>query len=234
MKKLSPESFHHLVDHSTILEHDGHGPKVYKIENGNYLKIIRHKRPWLRLGRKPRAAIFARNARKLKDRGFLTIEIEDLFQLPCLKAYAVLYRPIPGNTLRTALQVAPPDEKRDLLQNFAQLLACLHFKGILFRSIHFANVIVTPEKQLGLIDIVDIRFHPFGPLSKRNRQRNFRHLRRYEEDRAQLAFVGWEAFLAFYDQAVDRNPRRNFLFNLPALFRSIASLLKRAASRPRL
>ena len=55
----------------------------------------------------------------------------------------------------------------------------LHEKGIYFRSMHLANVILTPDGTLGLIDISDMKtFH--RPL------RNFKHVLRYEQDRQWL------------------------------------------------
>tara|TARA_R110002124_G_scaffold285001_1_gene462984 strand:+ start:1155 stop:1358 length:204 start_codon:yes stop_codon:yes gene_type:complete len=47
--------------------------------------------------------------------------------------------------------------------------------------LHLGNIILTPQGELGLIDISDMRCLN-RPLSKRMRTRNYHHLLRYEED----------------------------------------------------
>lgn len=71
-----------------------------------------------------------------------------------------------------------------------------------FRSLHFGNVVQTPENQLGLIDIADLRCQRRA-LSDSKRLRNFAHLLRYKQDRQWL--LGDDAgktFLEGYRQAL--------------------------------
>ena len=51
----------------------------------------------------------------------------------------------------------------------------LHDEGIYFRSLHLGNVVLTPQGELGLIDIADVRLHR-GPLTRFWRKRNLRRM----------------------------------------------------------
>lgn len=219
IQDLSKEAFAKLTEGADILEADRRGAKVYQLPDGRILKVIRDRPRLRRLGRKPRAAIFARNARRLSRRGFATVGVEKVFRLRHARGHALLYHPVPGQTLRSALRNAEDSARRKLLRKTAALLARLHTAGFLFRSVHFANVIVTPAGELGLIDIADIRFRPLGrPLSRRQRIRNFHHLLRYEEDQHQLARVGWDEFLnAYFDPVAPGRAATAFRRRLPAL-----------------
>src|SRR5690606_35574721 len=67
----------------------------------------------------------------------------------------------------------------------AEFITHLHECGVYFRSLHMGNIVLTPDNQLGLIDISDMRC--LGrPLSRRMRDRNYRHLLRYENDWQQV------------------------------------------------
>lgn len=79
----------------------------------------------------------------------------------------------------------------------AGFVANLHEHGVLFRSLHFGNILQTPQGGLGLIDIADLSIQPFA-LSCSARLRNFRHLCRLAPDRRALGTSGWEWFLKNY------------------------------------
>jgi len=73
---------------------------------------------------------------------------------------------------------------------------------VYFRSLHFGNVVLTPDNTLGLIDIADLRCQK-RTLSDSKRLRNFAHLLRYKEDRQWL--LGQDAgdtFLEGYRQGL--------------------------------
>ena len=57
-----------------------------------------------------------------------------------------------------------------------------HQDYVYYRSLHLGNNIQSENQKLGLIDIADLSAYR-GSLSKRLRLRNYRHLRRYENDR---------------------------------------------------
>jgi hypothetical protein len=73
----------------------------------------------------------------------------------------------------------PDDEV--FFARLGEFLAHIHSKGIFFRSAHFGNIIYTPEKQFGLIDISDMSISLF-PLSPFKRLRNLKHIFRIKED----------------------------------------------------
>ena len=68
-----------------------------------------------------------------------------------------------------------------LIQHWIALLATLHENGIYFRGINFSNVLVTPDQELGLIDVGSTEFKP-APLSPAMRARNFKHPLAYQVD----------------------------------------------------
>jgi hypothetical protein len=71
-----------------------------------------------------------------------------------------------GTTLRQQSRKHDGDEAKALIQQFGRCVAKLHAQGVLFRSLHFGNVLVTLEQDLALIDIVDISFRRSGALGK--------------------------------------------------------------------
>ncbi|MNJ36783.1 hypothetical protein D3C77_315850 [compost metagenome] len=90
---------------------------------------------------------------------------------------AVLYQPLPGETL-SQLSRKPGFDWQERLPELVALVRRLHKSGIYFRSLHLGNVVVTPQQQMGLIDVADMRFMR-APLSKRMIRRNVQHFARY-------------------------------------------------------
>ena len=66
-----------------------------------------------------------------------------------------------------------------------ELIARLHERGVYFRSLHLGNVVQTPQGELGLIDIADMKTQRRA-LGRTQRKRNFAHMLRYAEDRQWL------------------------------------------------
>jgi len=165
---------------ATILERDAHGDKVLRLADGRILKLFRDKgllslRHWL-----PLSARFARNARALRNRQIPTVSVETLYRLPDSGHCAVLYQPLPGKILRDLgnngqITMAMAGE-------LGQFIARLHQAGVMFRSLHLGNIVVTDDGRLGLIDIADMRCWPW-PLNRWQRQRNFGHFFRYTDNR---------------------------------------------------
>ncbi len=223
MRRLTLESYQLLLDSSQVIERDGHGPKVLSLADGSLVKIFRRKHRLSTAAFLPYAVRFARNVRRLTSRGILTVEVTDLAHCPAVTRHLVTYRPLPGRTLRQAL-AAPGAERDGLFDAFARLVATLHQKGIYFRSLHFGNVIVTPDgDRLGLIDMADLTIFPWS-LWPLQRTGNFRHMLRYREDRTALQAFGWERFVDAYLEAAGLTDaraavvRRRLLAAGPALF----------------
>lgn len=76
-------------------------------------------------------------------------------------------------------------------------VAHLHSLGVYFRSLHFGNIVQTPDGALGLIDIADLGVRPWQ-LFGFERLRNFRHLCRLAEDRQGFGPDGWRQFCEAY------------------------------------
>ncbi len=190
--------FDALIKSAQILEEDGFGLKVLRLPDDRILKLFRRKR-WLSSQIwAPHASRFDRNAKTLHQRGISTIEIESIFKIQEMQREAVLYPALPGVTLRHWLSEHEGAQAKAKIENFARFVAKLHAKGILFRSLHLGNVLVTTEDEFALIDIVDMSFSWFGSLSPQQRIRNFKHIRRYEEDQALFAKSGEDVFIHAY------------------------------------
>ena len=200
LPKLSNREFEALTQGARILEKDGFGLKVLRLPNAHILKLFR-RRHWLSSQLwAPHAQRFDRNAKILLKRGIPTLSVEKIFALPEMQRQAVLYRELPGTTLRSWLSGHEGHEAEHMIQQFGRFVAKLHTEGVLFRSLHFGNVLVTPEQQLALIDIVDMRFQKHA-LNTRQRIRNFAHIGRYSEDHTLFTQSGEETFIEAYLEA---------------------------------
>ncbi|MGL4315179.1 MAG: lipopolysaccharide kinase InaA family protein [Pseudomonas sp.] len=182
MHKLTIEELQNLTNNSTVIEHDGLGPKVLKLTDGSFLKLFRKRKALSSETLKPYAIRFAENAERLRELGFSSPQIIDTYKLSgSINRTAVHYLPLPGTTLRQALKTATPEQRQQLVFQFGELLSKFHQRGIYFRSLHLGNVLVLPDQQLGLIDLADMRIGN-RPLSINKRRRNLKHLKRYTED----------------------------------------------------
>lgn len=210
MQTLSPSELSALTSNATILESDGLGAKVLKLEDGSFLKLFRKRSILSSETLKPYAKRFAQNAECLRDLGFNSPQIIQVYWLidPINKT-AVHYWPIPGKTLRDALGSSPIEQRQQLVTQFGELLARLHACGVYFRSVHLGNVLVQPDGQLGLIDIADMRISRFA-LSLSKRQRNLKHMRRYNEDQQWLFEENLEALKTGYSRAANNQTLKIF------------------------
>lgn len=199
--------FDALTKDASILEEDGFGLKVLRLPDDRILKLFRRKRLLSSQLWAPHAVRFSRNTERLRQRGIRTITVESVFAIPELERQAVLYPALPGITLRQWLSEHEGEAARAQIEAFAEFVAELHARGILFRSLHLGNVLVTTDGELALIDIVDMGFRWFGPLTTSQRIRNFKHIGRYTEDRALFAKAGEGTFMQAYFKAA-HSPQR--------------------------
>ncbi|WP_369988393.1 O-antigen ligase family protein [Pseudomonas xanthosomatis] len=184
MRGLTPKQAGQLSAGAQVIEQDGLGPKVLRLTDGTFLKLFR-RRAWYTSGRfNPYAVRFARNSQQLATMGFVTPTIVGLYRFADAST-AVQYQPLPGQTLRQAMaQSESPEERQALVLSFGSYLARLHENGVYFRSLHLGNVLVH-QGGFALIDLADMRILP-SALSPALRQRNLRHMQRYDQDRAWL------------------------------------------------
>jgi tRNA A-37 threonylcarbamoyl transferase component Bud32 len=201
LPKLSNREFEALTQGARILEKDSFGLKVLRLPNARILKLFRRKH-WISSQLwAPHALRFQKNAARLLAKGILTVEIEATFNIPEMERQAILYHELPGTTLRSWLS---GHEAEHMIQQFGRFVAKLHAEGVLFRSLHFGNVLVTPEQDLALIDIVDMRFQKHA-LNTRQRIRNFAHIGRYTGDRTLFTQTGEHTFIEAYLEAAQLN-----------------------------
>ena len=196
MQTLDYADYQVLRQGARVIEADGHGDKVLLLPNGNFLKLFRRKRVITSAALFPYARRFASNTLALRKRGIPCPQILGTYRVAEIERDVVHYAPLPGQTLRQLItgDVPPP---RALLTQFARFVAQLHERGVYFRSLHLGNVVMTPQNELGLIDIADLRTYPWV-LRKSLCLRNFQHMLRYEEDRQWLLQDGGVPFLEAY------------------------------------
>lgn len=177
--RLSQVDFDQLTLGAKVLEADSHGAKVYLLGDGNILKIFRRKRLISSALLRPYSRRFIDNAARLAQMGIPTLEVISHHKLDLPGRTAVLYRPLPGQTL-LQLSREPGFSWDVLLPQLVELIRQLHRSGIYFRSLHLGNVVMTPDQRLGLIDVADMRFLR-APLPARMVRRNVQHMARYIE-----------------------------------------------------
>lgn len=181
MQPLSREQYGAWYADAQVIERDEHGEKVLRLADGTFLKLFRRKR-WISKNTfHPPAKRFADNAAELQRLGIPCPEIIQLYRLHQPYRSVVHYHPLPGDTLRDLLQRDPSLDQLELFARLAEFITHLHDLGVYFRSLHMGNIVLTPDNNLGLIDISDMRC--LGrPLSRWMRDRNYQHLLRYESD----------------------------------------------------
>jgi len=171
------------------------GAKVVELKNGDIIKLFRIKHLVSGARIYSYARRFCRNAVRLKARGIATVEIKKLYHFDNGVNSAVLYKPLAGKTLR---QVAgTPAVTDSLAKSLAEFLSRLHRGGVHFHSLHTGNVVITPEGEIGLIDISDLSIYPWSLLCN-TRVRSFKRICRYPEDIKQFGQQYWDLFLSRY------------------------------------
>ncbi|MFK3798085.1 toluene tolerance protein [Pseudomonas sp. NPDC088444] len=181
MRALTQSDFQALRKDAQVLEADAFGDKVLRLSDGNFMKLFRRKRLISSAALFPYARRFARNALALKRRGIACPEILETYRVADIARDVVHYQPLPGQTLRQLIKEPAHFDDKHLIYRFGHFVAHLHNEGIYFRSLHLGNVVMTPDNELGLIDIADMRVYR-RPLRKTVRLRNFKHMLRYKDD----------------------------------------------------
>ncbi len=179
MHNLSLNEYQQLTVDSSILSCDEFGDKVLALNDQSIIKLFRVKRFISQATLYSPARRFARNVRCLKKIGIPTVTIIDLYKISDLKRTAVHYKPLKGLTVREYMQ--QHGTSPEFLEKFGIFLARMHNKGVFFRSAHFGNIVYTPEKEFGLIDVSDMSISPFS-LGFFKRIRNLKHIFRVRED----------------------------------------------------
>ena len=180
MQALTQADYLKLREGAKVIEQDGHGDKVLLLPDGTYLKLFRRKRLISSAAIWPYAQRFADNAARLEQLGVPCPRIISVYRIHEIERDAVHYHPLPGLTLRQ-LRDGEGDCPEDIRERFWAFVDKVHDLGIYFRSMHLGNVVLTPEGELGLIDISDMRIKK-KPLSKYLRDRNLKHINKEDSD----------------------------------------------------
>ncbi len=180
MQILPHDDYITLREGGKVIEQDGHGDKVIILANGTFLKLFRRKRLISSAAIWPYAQRFADNAAKLKQLGIPCPEIISVYRIPSIERDAVHYHPLPGLTLRQ-LRDGEGDCPEDIRERFWEFVEKVQSLGIYFRSMHLGNVVLTPEGELGLIDISDMKIKR-APLDSNLKRRNMEHIKKESDD----------------------------------------------------
>ncbi|MEX2380895.1 MAG: hypothetical protein WD490_00780 [Opitutales bacterium] len=208
-RKLSLPELREIMAGGIVLERDKLGEKVVLTSKKRILKLFRPRSLFSSQLWNPYASRFVRNAEILRRRDIQAPAVEAIYSIPELNRQAILYPSIEGESLRSFLsREKDADKRKSLLLKTAAFLAEVHEKGVLFRGLHFGNVITTPSGGFALIDIIDIKVRRRGQQSARAALQNFRHVARYAGDREKIEEVPWSLFLETY--RLNRKTGRNF------------------------
>lgn len=200
MKKISKSELQSLLSDASTIEKDALGVKVAILKDGNFIKLFRRKRLLSSSLWSLPAKRFSDNAKALNERGIKAPVINEFFSIPDCKLSAVIYTPLPGETLRQRLRTLGENEAEDTVLQFGEFLGLLHERGVYFRSLHLGNVICLPDGALALIDVSDMHLEP-APLSAWKRRRNLQHILRYPEDIQWLTDSHRNAWVRGYERA---------------------------------
>lgn len=169
-----------------MIEADEFGDKVLLLRDGTYLKLFRRKRLLSSAALRPYAQRFADNTERLTGLGIPCPHVLEIYRIPSISRDAVHYRPLAGDTIRQLVARGLSDDEASALRaTLLTFIHHLHARGVYFRSAHLGNIVVTPSGELGLIDVADMQISRFG-LGPFRRKRNWRHVLRYQADRAWL------------------------------------------------
>lgn len=205
MRTISRGAYEQLLARSEIIEQDRHGVKVVRLPDGDYLKTFWYRHLFSSRRIYPEWLRFTLHVRALKRRGIATVDYQEAVRLPHLRRTGVIYRPLPGRTLRQVHAAGAFDT--GLVARLGAFFALLHGKGVLFRSLHLGNVVLCPDGRFGLIDVADMRLVPWS-LGKSSRLRNFIHLFRYPDDLKIVTLSGFPEFVEGYLMQLDSSTLR--------------------------
>ncbi|MGB0992836.1 MAG: hypothetical protein ACPG32_10245 [Akkermansiaceae bacterium] len=157
-----------------------HGyPKVILHDDGTVTKLWTNRFKLFSTSHfSPYAKRFVDVANKLNEFGIATPEVFQHAQIEGTRVQLVRYRELPGRSVRDVIHQSPDELDVPAL---AQFYYDLHEQGILYRSIHFGNVIVCDAGGFGLIDFTNTYFYR-KPISALRRAANVGTPLRYQDD----------------------------------------------------
>lgn len=146
---------------------------------------------------------FVKNATKLAARGITVPKLLDHAKVKNSHIKTVTYESLPGHSIRDLLKNHP--QQIDI-PDLCRYIFDLHEKGILFRSIHFGNIIQLPDRGYGLIDFTDVTFFN-KPVPLPRRAANIAFPLRYPEDARRMKNAKLPKFRKNYLSLLHLNTR---------------------------
>ena len=208
MEKINLDQYQKLIKGAQVIEKDGFGLKVLDTNQGEMIKLFRRKSFFSTALFNPYAVRFVENSKQLTALNIPTINVTRLLWCGRIKRHIVVYERLAGDLLRDVLNQSS-DVADKAFHKFGIFIAQLHDKGVYFRSAHLKNILVLPNNELGLIDISDMQIKR-NSLGMTLRQRNFKHILRYQEDK-DLMSQHLDTFTASYTTASHLNEKKSAL-----------------------
>lgn len=202
MKIISKRQLGELCSNGTWIDSIGKYPAVVIHPDGTITKLwLRKKRLFSSYRFRSYAQRFVDNAAVLASKNIKVPEILDHAVVEGGHISVVIYRALPGNSIRDLLKTSP--ERVDI-PALSRYILMLHEKGIFFRSIHLGNIILLPDSSYGLIDITDVRYYK-KPVPLRRRAINLATPMRYIEDTNRMEAAQLPDLIDCYLSALDSN-----------------------------
>ncbi len=168
-------------------------PQVLKLADGEYIKFFRHRKLVSTSRIRPQGLQFVRNSLALREYNICAPVCDRMYRCRKHGVDVVRYHGVEGDEIREL--VAGGDLQ--LLDRLPAYLEMLHSRGIMFRAIHLANILRTPDDRFALIDISDLDIKGI-PLNTWRRARNILHLLNKRDDREIFTRYGREKFVEGY------------------------------------
>lgn len=183
LRPLAHADYLTMREGARVMEADRHGDKVLHLPDGTYFKLFRRKRRLSSAAWYPYVRRFADNTRALQRLGIPCPRVIALYRIAEIERDLVHYAPLEGETVRRLVAAGLPEERAaPLRRQLLDFVARLHRLGIYFRSCHLGNIVLTPDGELGLIDLADLQVCRRS-LGFFRRRRNYRHIVRDARDR---------------------------------------------------
>ncbi len=171
-------------------------PKVLAAPDGDFIKFFRQRKLISTSRFRPQALQFVKNSIALREYGIKAPMCDRMYRCRKLGVDVIRYQGVIGEEVRDLVSAGD----LSILDRLPAYLETLHSKGIMFRAIHLANILVTPENEFALIDISDLDIKS-GPMNTWRRARNILHLLNKRDDREYFTAYGRERFVEGYLQA---------------------------------
>ncbi|GAA5495481.1 hypothetical protein Rhal01_01656 [Rubritalea halochordaticola] len=192
---ISQKTYQHLISNGEAIGMK-HGHPAIVIHPDSTVSKVWAKKPKLFSSSrfKPYAHRFVQNAKLLAERDVTVPTILDLQQVDGESIHVVHYKMLDGTSIRDLLATQPDQVN---LERLAEYFYSLHEKGILFKAIHFGNVIQISDNNFGLIDFTSTKFFS-GKIPLIRRAANLSTPLRYKEDTSKLQTSGVQKFIDLY------------------------------------